>query len=72
MTERQLHRLREQWDKAHSRWSTVCRALEEMRDIEYELRRECERLAEIIAEHGLAPIMVVEPIVITEDDGDAT
>ena len=65
MTERQLHQLREQWDKAHSRWSSVCRALEEMRDIEYELRRECERLAELIAEHDDTEI------VITEDDGDA-
>jgi hypothetical protein len=36
-----------------------------MRDIEYELRRECERLAELIAEHDDTEI------VITEDDGDA-
>jgi hypothetical protein len=40
--------------------------LEEMRDVEYDLRRECERLAEIIAEHDDTPI------VITEDDGEAT
>ncbi len=65
MTERQLHQLREQWDKAHSRWSSVCRALEEMREVEYELRRECERLAEIIAEHDHTPIVIIE------DDGGA-
>jgi hypothetical protein len=36
-----------------------------MREVEYELRRECERLAELIAEHDDTEI------VITEDDGDA-
>ena len=66
MTERQLHQLREQWDKAHSRWSSVCRALEEMREVEFELRRECERLAELIAEHDDTEITI------TEDDGEAT
>ena len=66
MTEREIWRLREQWDKAHGRWSSVCRALEEMREVEYDLRRECERLAELIAEHDDTPI------VITEDDGEAT
>jgi hypothetical protein len=35
-----------------------------MREVEYDLRRECERLAEIIAEHDDTPI------VITEDDGE--
>ena len=66
MTEREIREVREQWDRAHSRWRSVCRALEEMREVEYELRRECERLAEIIAEHDDTPI------VITEDDGEAT
>ena len=65
MTEREIWRLREQWDKAHSRWSSVRRALEEMREVEFELRCECERLAELIAEHDDTEI------VITEDDGDA-
>ena len=63
MTEREIWRLREQWDKAHSRWSSICRVLEEMREVEYELRLECERLAELIAEYDDTPI------VITEDDG---
>ena len=65
VTEQEIRRVREQWDKAHSRWSSVCRALEEMREVEFELRRECERLAELIAEHDDTEI------VITEDDGDA-
>ena len=60
MTEREIWRLREQWDKAHSRWSSVCRALEEMREVEYELRRECERLAELIAEYDDTPIMTTD------------
>ena len=66
MTEREIWRLREQWDKSHGRWSSICRVLEEMREVEYELRRECERLAELIAEHDDTEI------VITEDDGEAT
>jgi hypothetical protein len=64
VTEQEIRRVREQWDRAHSRWRSVCRALEEMREVEYDLRRECERLAEIIAEHDDTPI------VITEDDGE--
>ena len=32
MTEREIRQVREQWDKAHSRWSLMCRVLEEMRD----------------------------------------
>ena len=82
MTEREIREVREQWDKAHSRWSAVCDALGVMRKVADDLSAECERLAEIIAEHDHAPIMVVEPmavaeaaqeqpIVITEDDGDA-
>jgi hypothetical protein len=43
----------------------MCRVLEEMRDVEYDLRLECERLAELIAEHDDTEI------VITEDDGEA-
>ena len=66
MTEREIWRLREQWDKAHSRWSLICRVLEEMREAEYDLRRECERLAELIAEHDDTEITI------TEDDGEAT
>ena len=65
MTEREIWRLREQWDKAHGRWSSICRVLEEMREVEYELRRECERLAELIAEHDDTEITI------TEDDGEA-
>jgi hypothetical protein len=65
MTEREIRQVREQWDKAHSRWSLMCRVLEEMRDVEYDLRLECERLAELIAEHDDTEI------VITEDDGEA-
>ena len=66
MTEREIRQVREQWDKAHSRWSLMCRVLEEIRDVEYDLRLECERLAELIAEHDDTEI------VITEDDGEAT
>ena len=66
MTEREIWRLREQWDKAHGRWSSICRVLEEMREVEYDLRRECERLAELIAEHDDTEITI------TEDDGEAT
>ena len=64
MTESQLHKLRDQWDKAHNGWSAICRAMEEMRAVEYELRVECERLAELIAEHDDTEI------VITDDDGE--
>ena len=66
MTEREIREVREQWDRAHSRWSSVCRVLEEMREVEYDLRRECERLAELIAEHDDTEITI------TEDDGEAT
>ena len=66
MTERQLHELRDQWDKAHNRWSQVCDAIVAMRKVADELSAECERLAELIAEHDDTEI------VITEDDGEAT
>ena len=60
MTEREIRQVREQWDRAHSRWSSICRALEEMREVEYELRRECERLAELIAEHDDTEIVTTD------------
>ena len=66
MTEREVRGLREQWDKAHSRWSAVCDAIGVMRKVADDLSAECERLAELIAEHDDAQI------VITEDDGEAT
>lgn len=66
MTEREIQQVRERWDKAHGRWSSVCRVLEVMRDVEYDLRLECERLAELIAEHDDTEITI------TEDDGEAT
>ena len=66
MTEREIRQVREQWDRAHSRWRLVCRVLGEMREVQYDLRRECERLAQLIAEHDDAQI------VITEDDGETT
>ena len=74
MTEREIRQMWEQWDRAHSQWSSVCRALEEMREVEYELRRECERLAELIAEYDDTPIMTTDTAaaanpVVTEDDG---
>ena len=62
MTEREIREVREQWDKAHSRWSAACNAIAVMRSVADDLSAECERLAEIIAEHDHAPIVtVVEP-----------
>ena len=81
VTEREIREVREQWDRAHSRWSAACDAIAVMRKLADDLSAECERLAEIIAEHDHAPIMTVvepiaaaeavreRPIVITEDDG---
>ena len=66
MTEREIRELRKQWDKAHIRWSAACDAIAVMRKLADDLSAECERLAELIAEHDNTPI------VITEDDGDAT
>ena len=66
MTEREIRKVREQWDRAHSRWNSVCCALADLREVEYDLRLECERLAEIIAEHDDTEITI------TEDDGEAT
>ena len=81
MTEREIREVREQWDRAHSRWQAAKYCVSLMQAMADDLSAECERLAEIIAEHDHAPIMVVEPIaageavrerpiVITEDDGD--
>lgn len=77
MTERQLRELREQWDRAHSRWSAVCDAIGVMRKVADDLSAECERLAELIAEHDDTPIMTTDTAaaanrVVTEDDGEAT
>ena len=66
MTEREIRQLREQWDRAHSRLNSVRCALEDLRFVEYDLHRECERLAELIAEHDDTEITI------TEDDGEAT
>ena len=66
MTERQLRELREQWDKAHSRWQAAKYCLSIMQTMTEEMHDECKRLAELIAEHDDTEI------VITEDDGDAT
>ena len=63
MTEREIREVRERWDRAHSRWQAAKYCLSLMQTITYELRRECERLAELIAEHDDTEI------VITEDDG---
>ena len=76
MTEREIRQVREQWDRAHGQWSSVCRVIDEMRGLEYDLRLECERLAEIIAEYDNTPIMTTDAAeehrVVTEDDGEAT
>ena len=66
MTEREIREVREQWDRAHSRWSAVYDAIVVMRKVADDSLAECERLAEIIAEYDNTPI------VITEDDGEAT
>ena len=65
MTERQLRELREHWDKAYSRWSAVCDAIGVMRKVADDLSAECERIAELIAEHDDTEI------IITDDDGEA-
>lgn len=66
MTEQEIRQVRERWDRAHGRWRSICRVLREMREVEYDLRLECERLAELIDEHDDTEI------VITEDDGETT
>ena len=66
MTEREIREVRERWDRAHSRWSAVCDAIGVMRKVADDLSAECERLAELIAEHDDTEITI------TEDDGEAT
>ena len=63
MTEREIREVRERWDEAHERLKEVRRAIASMWLVKNSLSAECERLAEIIAEHDNTPI------VITEDDG---
>ena len=63
MTEREIREVREQWDRAHERLKEVRRAIASMWLVKNSLSAECERLAELIAEHDNTPI------VITEDDG---
>ena len=77
MTEREIREVREQWDRAHSRWSAVCDAIAVMRKVADDLSAECERLAELIAEYDDTPIMTTDTAaaanrVVTEDDGEAT
>lgn len=66
MTEREIREVRERWDKAHSRWSAACDAIAVMRTVADDLSAECERLAELIAEHDDMEITI------TEDGGEAT
>ena len=66
MTEREIREVREQWDRAYSRWSAACDAIAVMRKLADDLSAECERLAELIAEHDDTEITI------TEDDGEAT
>ena len=62
MTEREIREVREQWDLAFDRVSSVRESRRHMALVEASLVAECERLAQIIAEHDHAPIMtVVEP-----------
>ena len=63
MTEREIREVREQWDRAHSRWQAAKYCVSLMQAMTDDLSAECEQLAEIIAEHDNTPI------VITEDDG---
>ena len=76
MTEREIREVREQWDRAYSRWSAVCDAIGVMRKVADDLSAECERLAELIAEHDNTPIVTTDAAeehrVVTEDDGEAT
>ena len=63
MTEREIREVRERWDEAHERLKEVRRAIASMWLVKNSLSAECERLAELIAEHDDTEI------VITEDDG---
>ena len=77
MTEREIREVREQWDRAHSRWQAAKYCVSLMQAMADDLSAECERLAEIIAEHDDAPIMTTDTAaaanrVVTLDDGEAT
>ena len=77
MTEREIRQVRERWDRAHSRWQAAKYCVSLMQAMADDLSAECERLAEIIAEHDDAPIMTTDTAaaanrVVTEDDGEAT
>ena len=62
MTEREIREVRKQWDRAYDRLSSVRESRRHMALVEASLVAECERLAEVIAEHDHAVIMtVVEP-----------
>ena len=65
MTEREIRQVRERWDEAHERLKEVRRAIASMWLVKNSLSAECERLAELIAEHDDTEI------IITDDDGEA-
>ena len=66
MTEQEIRQVRDRWDKAYDMLGDVRRSIIAARRVEKSLEDECERLAELIAEHDNTEI------VITEDDGDST
>ena len=65
MTEREIREVRERWDRVHSRWQAAKYCVSLMQAMADDLSAECERLAELIAEHDDTEITI------TEDDGDA-
>ena len=76
MTEQEIRQVRDRWDKAYDMLLDVRQSMIAARRVEKSLEEECERLAEIIAEHDHAPIVAVDVAeanrVVTEDDGEAT
>ena len=64
MTEQEIRQLRDRWDKAYDMLGDVRRSIIAARRVKKSLEDECERLAELIAEHDNTEI------VITEDDGE--
>ena len=66
MTEREIRRVRDRWDKAYDMLGDVRRSMIAARRVEKSLEEECERLAELIAEHDDTEITI------TEDDGETT
>ena len=66
MTEREIREVRERWDRAHSRWQAAKYCVSLMQAMTDDLSAECERLAELIAEHDDTEITI------TEDNGEAT